>query len=450
MLRSARPGVSESHTQKWWGGILLDWDQDNIVAIGGKIDCPSLPSEDRQKWRRKIEPWLSSIFQSEHLSLLLGAGFSSAVAFLAEANAVGMDKISFNAPNEDKVTAHAQKIAERTGRGEPNIEDQLSTALALLTGLEIADHKNFEAWASAIDTVLEKFLRDLLTAERAISAGLDKRRSPSLPTGREALVSFLMSFASRAASRDRLHVFTTNYDRLIERGADMAGLRIVDRFVGSLEPEFRSSRLQVDLHYMPPGVRGEPRHLEGVVHFTKLHGSLDWRYERPRLWRSAVPFGAAIDHPGIPKKPRDTVMIYPNAAKDVETAAYPYADLFRDFSAALCRPNSVLVCYGYGFGDDHLNRVLTDMLTIPSTHLVIIAWGDKPHDRIRKFVESAGHMSQITLLLGKHFGDLAELVAHYLPKPAIDPLTLRMAQLVERRGDARQPAPPADEGGQDV
>ena len=65
-----------------------------------------------------------------------------------------------------------------------------------------------------------------------------------------------MSFASRAASRERLHAFTTNYDRLIEHGCDLAGLRVVDRFVGALTPVFRSSRLELDLHYNPPGIRG--------------------------------------------------------------------------------------------------------------------------------------------------------------------------------------------------
>ncbi len=33
-----------------------------------------------------------------------------------------------------------------------------------------------------------------------------------------------MSFASRTATRDRLHIFTTNYDRIIEVGAELAGL----------------------------------------------------------------------------------------------------------------------------------------------------------------------------------------------------------------------------------
>ena len=60
----------------------------------------------------------------------------------------------------------------------------------------------------------------------------------------------------------------------------------------------------------------------------------------------------------------ERLIIYPNAAKDVETLLFPYAELFRDFSAALCRPNNVLVTFGYGFGDDHtVNRVIQDMLT---------------------------------------------------------------------------------------
>ena len=90
------------------------------------------------------------------------------------------------------------------------------------------------------------------------------------------LVNFLMSFASRNGTRDRLQIFTTNYDRLIECGAELAGLHLLDRFVGQLCPLFRSSRLDLDMHYNPPGIRGEPRYLEGVARLTKLHGSLDW------------------------------------------------------------------------------------------------------------------------------------------------------------------------------
>jgi hypothetical protein len=216
-------------------------------------------------------------------------------------------------------------------------------------------------------------------------------------------------------------------------------LRTLDRFVGSLTPVFRSSRLDVDYHYNPPGIRGEPRYLEGVLQLTKLHGSLDWRWDKDQLRRFAVPFGAEANHPDICGASLTNTMIYPNPAKDVETLQFPYADLFRDFSASLCRPNASLVVYGYGFGDDHINRVIKDMLTLPSTHLVIISFDDAS-GRIPRFCEATGRQAQISLLIGPHFGDIRQLVSHYLPKPAIDPISWRRSDLLKRRDADTHPS----------
>jgi len=130
-------------------------------------------------------------------------------------------------------------------------------------------------------------------------------------------------------------------------------------------------------------------------------------------------------------------MIYPNSAKDRETAAYPYVELFRDFAAAICRPNNTLVTYGYSFGDEHINRVIEDMLTIPSTHLVIISYDD-PMERIMKTYDKVARPAQTTLLIGNHLGDLKTLVDHYLPKPAIDRTTFRMAELLKARFGTKQ------------
>jgi hypothetical protein len=312
----------------------------------------------------------------------------------------------------------------------------------LYEGLKIWNEENAKKWKAEIDTQLQKFMVSLFESEASILKDEEKKREE----GENLLVSFLLSFACRAAPRERLNLFTTNYDRLIEYGCDLAGLRVIDRFVGALSPVFRTTRLNIDMHYNPPGIRGEPRYLEGVIRLTKLHGSLDWKWENRELRRQAIPFGAPKDHPGIPKEPSETVMIYPNPAKDVETLDYPYAELFRDFAAAVCRPNSSLVTYGYGFGDDHINRVIKDMLTVPSTHLVIIAWDqikpEKPEDeansvrkRIINFCKSAGIDSQISLLLGDHFADMETLVNHYLPKPAIDTITIRKANLEKSRNE---------------
>ena len=132
-------------------------------------------------------------------------------------------------------------------------------------------------------------------------------------------------------------------------------------------PVFRSSRLNLDIHYNPPGIRGEPRYLEGVARLTKLHGSVDYIQNGSEIRRVGVPLGADdiapyLNAPGLQSADPLKLMIYPDSAKDRETAEYPYVELFRDFATAICRPNSTLVTYGYGFGDEHINRVVHDML----------------------------------------------------------------------------------------
>jgi hypothetical protein len=92
-----------------------------------------------------------------------------------------------------------------------------------------------------------------------------------------------------------------------------------------------------------------------------------------------------------------------------------------------------VVLYGYGFGDEHVNRAIQDMLTIPSSHLVIISYTDEG-DRIKRFFDEVKRPAQITLLIGNHFGDLKTLVDGYLPKPAIDRTTFRMVELLKSRG----------------
>ncbi len=419
-----------------------DWGK-HYYRVGtneGKMDSPPQEKDFIQKYRGKIEPWLSAVFQSEHLSLLVGGGLTIALCNISGSKAGDMTSGPIEGTWKDEIENHSREAVEKMGRGEPNIEDRLRSALQLLLGLEVTKGKSGKDYSSLkeiIDSYMKKFLEGIgLSEKNYMGKKADKEKNRENTDN--LLVSFLLSFACRTPSRERLNIFTTNYERFIEYGCDKAGLRIIDRFVGTIDPVFRASRIDVDMHYNPPGIRGEPRYLEGVVKLTKLHGSIDWLIDKKNheLKRRAFPFGAAQE---VPREPTDTVMIYPNAAKDVETLEYPYAELFRDFAAAVCRPNSVLVTYGYGFGDDHINRVISDMLTVPSTHLVIISYGEL--ERIRSFCDKYGRKAQISFLLGGHFGNLPDLVENYLPKPAIDTITIRQTRLLENRGERASKEP---------
>lgn len=393
--------------------------------------------------RNRIEPWLTSLFQSEHLSLLAGSGLTHAVHQLATGNlAAGMDVISLT-NHKDKIIDSAKVSAEASGRKANNLEDQLRVANELLRGLEILGDGTAGALRNEIADGMSTFAKSILASEKGILSANDAKREDAFNT----LVTFLMSFASRTGIRDRLNIFTTNYDRLIEAGAELAGLHLLDRFLGTLMPIFRSSRLDLDMHYNPPGIRGEPRYLEGVARFTKLHGSVDWVQVDKDIRRIGLPFGADdfdpfLKAPGLDGATAHKLMIYPNAAKDRETADYPYVELFRDFAAAVCRPNSTLVTYGYSFGDEHINRVIRDMLTIPSTHLVVIAYSD-PLGRIMQTYKEMGRPSQISLLMGPALADLTALTEHYMPKAAIDKTTFRMGELLNQRWKTQQSSKPS-------
>lgn len=420
---------------------MIDWAP-NLYRVGAELKKfgDVLTDDEKREARSQIEPWLSALFQSEHLSLLLGSGFTASISSLTNSPAAGMGKVDkFNCKYEKQLNEYAERSAKACGRGEANIEDQIRAALALIEGLEIIQDPELQNWKDAIKKVLNDFIESLLKTEQGIADSINGG-SEEGKLAQSILTSFLMSFASRTATRERLNIFTTNYDRLIEFACDLIGLRVIDRFVGTLTPIFRSSRIDIDMHYNPPGIRGEPRYLEGVVKLTKLHGSLDWHYADKVIRKWPVPFGAPTPFKFFYDidDPTNKVMIYPNPAKDVETLQYPYAELFRDFSAALCRPNSALVTYGYGFGDDHINRVIADMLTIPSTHLVIISY-DTAQGRIPNFISKVGREAQISLLVGKHFGDISNLVNYYLPKPAIDLISIKKAELLSKRFLAQQP-----------
>ncbi len=435
------------------GNIIKTRDDRELIFINkdGEVQntdvCSWLPDNgnvNKTVYRSRIEPWLTSLFQSEHLSLLCGSGITNAISFLAGATGgTTMGATTFTKyKNEIKEAAEAS--AKVTGRRTGNIEDQIRTANDLLRGLRILK-KDDEATEleTELNSIISDFAKSILKSENGIALADEEKRENAY----SVLVNFLLSFASRTGNRERLNIFTTNYDRLIEVGTELAGIHLMDRFVGTMMPIFRSSRLNLDIHYNPPGIRGEPRYLEGVARLTKLHGSIDWIQNGGEIRRFGLPFGADeispyLKAPGLHDADALKLMIYPNSAKDRETAEYPYVELFRDFAASICRPNSTLVTYGYGFGDEHINRVIHDMLTIPSTHLVVISFND-PIGRILQFYYDSAHYAQMSVLIGKNLGDITNLANDYLPKSAIDRTTIRMAELLQHRMGATSVSPTA-------
>lgn len=428
----------------------IDFNKSNVLFISNEqidIETDEHKKENkynRQKIREKVEPWLTALFQSEHLSLLIGSGLS--IALVGDGSM--MKRIEFEGNYKEKIKNKANEEAKNMVRGEANFEDDLRVAIELLKGYEITGDEKKEELKKEINDQLKKLLNLIIENEKKFLKEIGSNNTASnnnenvnkSDENKEQAINeknllllleqFLLSFSTRTATRDRLNIFTTNYDRFIEYGLDEAGILTLDRFIGKLNPIMRFHRVDLDYHYNPPGIRGEPRYVEGVVRFTKLHGSVDWKFEGDQIVRIPLSFGKNVNE-NFFTDPYDKIVIYPNSAKAVETAFFPYSELFRDFSTAICRPNSVLVTYAYGFGDSHINRIILDMLTIPSTHLVIISY-DLANGRIQNFINKCNE-AQLTLLIGNELGNFENLTNYYLPKPAIDRITDREARLLEKR-----------------
>src|ERR1035437_7461637 len=82
---------------------------------------PPPATEDFDKFvaaaRKRIEPWLSAVFQAEHLNLVLGSGFTTAIGDMAGTAATGMAKVKFGTVFDDAINAHADSGAKTMGRG---------------------------------------------------------------------------------------------------------------------------------------------------------------------------------------------------------------------------------------------------------------------------------------------------------------------------------------------
>ena len=143
--------------------------EDDHFKITGDVKC-SWANEglfDTKDLRKRIEPWLTALFQSEHLSLLAGSGLTHAVHHLANGSgAAGMDRITFSCYAQN-ITEKANESAKAAGRERANCEDDLRVANALLHGLKILGEKDdANKLRSDLVSALENLANAVLQSEK--------------------------------------------------------------------------------------------------------------------------------------------------------------------------------------------------------------------------------------------------------------------------------------------
>lgn len=125
--------VLKPDSDKRLGNIIKTRDDRDLVVfnqIGNLVEgcvCPwikdqgendkviKLP-EDNTILRERIEPWLTALFQSEHLNLLCGSGLTNAISLKAGANGgANMGKCEFSVFKKE-IESSAKSKAKKAGK----------------------------------------------------------------------------------------------------------------------------------------------------------------------------------------------------------------------------------------------------------------------------------------------------------------------------------------------
>lgn len=239
-------------------------------------------------------------------------------------------------------------------------------------------------------------LRMAIFAECALS--LPDTAAATTASGIAPQIAFLSKLVARDSNLGRAHLFTLNYDTLFEQALELLGVQYFDGFTGRAAARFDPSVYGLDIYYPGEVAEGRVRRFDKFLHFYKLHGSIHW-YEHgdemharhPDLapiqgYRKRLPAEKAATLVDLASK-IPSVGILPTANKFAQTLTMPYAHLFRSFQVRLGIPQTFLLILGYGFGDDHVSRIIENALMNPS--LVMLVVEPNPNspviERIRRY-----------------------------------------------------------------
>lgn len=320
----------------------------------------------------ELQAHFAALLRLENVGLLLGAGASVAAGGKTMRGLWGdFVEVTPDATQwlVDQRFVPDAAVADGDRREVPNVE-------LLGDALEIALAEWKRQGAPAV-VDLESVRADLHRA--VVRAALLQKDWWTSPSGAEDDSELLQHHrlvlqklvAARQPGQAAPWIFTTNYDLAIEWAAESIDLQVANGFIGIHGRRF--SPQSFDIGFRNNHARGEARFGVYNIYLAKLHGSLSWREEAGQVYEvPAMLAGQYID--SFLKKDGDTelgLMVMPRAAKYMQTIGFVLGELFRRFSEYLSQAQTCLLVCGYGFGDEHINRLLRSALLNPTLQLVI-------------------------------------------------------------------------------
>lgn len=344
----------------------------------GQLDAPAGDAPPEQNVddrpdpaRQEIDRILSDIVRSRNLIVLTGLGTSLCVKdddgnMKAPTMAALWDAVqgSYAAHEQGRPSWEEVLQIARQPEGNEDIEELLSRA-------KIAE--SFETGDAS--TKIGRFVSD---AERIIRTKVDfLNTNEELPFHE----SLLRRLARRSVRRERLRLFTTNYDLCFEHAARRTGFVVMDGFTLTQPSTFDPMHFTYDI-VRRTGEADAPDYIENLFHFYKVHGSIDWEFDGVAKKINKSP---GTDSP---------LLIYPRSTKYELAFAQPYLEMLSSFQSAIRQRDTALLIVGFGFNDNHISEpILAAIETNLSLKVAVIS------PSVQEQSATNAHLSKISSLI---------------------------------------------------
>lgn len=223
---------------------------------------------------------------------------------------------------------------------------------------------------------------------------------------------FTKKLLQRQLNLKRANIFTTNYDLAFDTAFDNLGVNYISGFSGFHKRYFKPETFNYDIFFPGSTTQGKIERIEKVLRYFKIHGSLTWVGESPS---PNCVYGIKELPIELIRKNKEykNLIIYPTTVKKSYTLDYPYSELLRQFSTSISQPQSVLITFGYSFGDEHINDLIYQALTIPSFTLIIIDFKGTENPEIKRLCELKD--PRVIIMQGKELGAFPFFVTKIMP-----------------------------------
>ncbi|MCM1498753.1 MAG: SIR2 family protein [Clostridium sp.] len=194
------------------------------------------------------------------------------------------------------------------------------------------------------------------------------------------------------------NIFTTNYDMMNEMAMENQNIHYYSGFEGIVDRKFNLVYYNYDFVDSFRVNHSNIKVTLNHMNLFKIHGSLSW-YMKDGELIERNPY----EQDFLPE------IIYPSVDKFENTnLIISYSALMRELSNRLCQERTTLFVSGMSMGDEHINKIIENALTINTFHMVIFCATD---DEIRKLQEKYRAYKNVIVMDKEYkFSDVADLM----------------------------------------